>query len=61
MKVEKWYDIGCMKCGKHLSTDFHYGMRSTRESALKCAKECGFKFSLLEYAEKETIELIKTK
>ena len=25
------------------------------------AKECGFKFSLLEYAEKETIELIKTK
>lgn len=43
MKVERWYDIGCMKCGKHLSTDFNYGMRTTREDALKCAKECGFK------------------
>ena len=42
MKVERWYDVGCMICGKYLSTDFNYGMQPTREAALKCAKECGF-------------------
>ena len=43
MKIEKWYDVRCEICGRYLSTDYEAGMQRTRETALKEAKEVGFK------------------
>lgn len=37
MKTEKYYDVGCEECGKHLSTDFHRGMSQSRIEAVKWA------------------------
>lgn len=43
MKVERWYDICCDYCGRHLSTDFNTGMLTSREEALQYAKKKGFR------------------
>lgn len=43
MKIEKYYDVGCDKCGKHMSTDFFTGMMQTRSGAERKAREVGFR------------------
>lgn len=43
MKVEKYYDVGCDFCGRHLSTDFYAGFFTKREWALREAKRIGFR------------------
>lgn len=37
IKIEKYYDIGCEECGRHLSTDFHRGMSSSRIETVRWA------------------------
>ena len=43
MRVEKWYDVCCDGCGRHLSTDFGCGMLTSREEAIMYAKRNGFR------------------
>lgn len=43
MKVERWYDIKCDLCGRHLSSDFGVGMLRDREETIRTAKIEGFK------------------
>ena len=43
LKAEKFWDIGCDICAKHLSTDFGTGMLPTAPKARQRAKEQGFK------------------
>lgn len=43
MKVEKYYDVGCEECGRHLSTDFHRGFTTSRVRAVSLAISEGFK------------------
>ena len=43
MKVDKYYDVCCETCHKHLSTDFGKGFAYTRQEAIKWAREVGFK------------------
>lgn len=47
MKPEKYYDLKCDVCGRHLSTDFNTGMFSSREECLKTAKIMKFKDTIL--------------
>ena len=47
MKPEKYYDLKCDVCGRHLSTDFNTGMFSSREECLKTAKIIKFKDTIL--------------
>lgn len=42
MKVDKYYDVGCNICGRHLSTDFKCGMAETPAQARVWAKQVGF-------------------
>lgn len=42
LKVEKYYDIGCSKCGRHISTDFSRGMYRNIETIRKLAKSDGW-------------------
>ena len=44
LKVEKYFDIGCDVCAKHLSTDYEMGMYSTANEARMIAKDIGFRF-----------------
>lgn len=43
IKTEKYYDVGCDICAKHLSTDFTTGMAPSVTEARLWAKEKGFK------------------
>lgn len=43
IKVERWYDIKCDFCGRHLSSDFGVGMLRDREETIRIAKAEGFK------------------
>ena len=43
MKTERYYDVGCNECGRHLSTDFSAGMLPTRVAAEHRAKKEGFR------------------
>lgn len=45
MKTEKYYDVGCEECGRHMSTDFQTGMFRTKPGAERRAKEEGFRIS----------------
>lgn len=47
MKPEKYYDLKCDICGRHLSTDFGTGMFSSRKTCLKTAKILKFKDTIL--------------
>lgn len=42
LKAEKYWDVGCDICAKHLSTDFGYGMFPTANDAKYFAKDAGF-------------------
>ena len=42
MKVDKYYDVGCDVCGRHLSTDWKYGMFASAKEARQFAKGEGF-------------------
>ena len=44
MKIETWYDIGCSVCGRHRSTDFHFGWEEKRKGFSKKARKEGWKF-----------------
>lgn len=43
VKVDRYYDVGCGFCGRHLSTDFETGLFETRKQAEMRAKQIGFK------------------
>lgn len=43
LKVDRYYDIACDYCGKHLSTDYKCGMGETPNEARLWAKEVGFR------------------
>ena len=43
MKTERYYDVGCEECGRHLSTDFFRGWASSRKQAEAWAKQEGFR------------------
>ena len=43
MKTEKYYDVGCDECGRHLSTDFAAGMLRTRVAVENRARQEGFR------------------
>lgn len=43
IKIERYYDVGCDICAKHLSTDFGTGMYPTADEIRNVAKEIGFK------------------
>lgn len=43
LKVSKFYDICCEKCGRWMSTDFGIGMAYSTKQARRWAKEQGFK------------------
>lgn len=47
MKPEKYYDLKCDICGRHLSTDFNTGMFLSRGECLKTAKILKFKDTIL--------------
>lgn len=47
MKPERYYDLKCDICGRHMSTDFNTGMLYSREDCLKTAKAIGFKDTIL--------------
>lgn len=43
INIDKYYDVGCEFCGKHLSTDYQTGLFDTRKQAETRAKQIGFK------------------
>lgn len=43
MKVDRYYDVQCSKCGRNLSTDYGFGLFETRNMAIKVARKVGFK------------------
>lgn len=43
MKVDRYYDVQCDHCGRNLSTDYHLGFFTSRDTAIKVAKRIGFK------------------
>lgn len=43
MRIDKYYDVCCESCYKHLSTDFGKGFAYTRQEAIEWAREVGFK------------------
>lgn len=43
LKTDRYYDVGCDYCGKHMSTDYGLGMAETPNQARSWAKEIGFK------------------
>lgn len=42
-RADRYYDVGCDFCGKHLSTDYQTGLFDTRRQAETKAKQIGFK------------------
>ena len=42
LKVDRYYDVACDYCGKHLSTDYQCGMGETPNEARLWAKDVGF-------------------
>ena len=53
MKVDRYYDVQCDHCGKSLSTDYHLGFFTSRDTAIKVAKRIGFK------TDKQRLEIIQ--
>ncbi len=47
MKAERWYDVKCDICKRHLSTDYQAGKQATAKEAVKTAKIIGFKDTIL--------------
>lgn len=43
IKVDKYYDVACDFCGRHLSTDFQTGLLISKKEAELTAKRIGFK------------------
>lgn len=43
IKVDRYYDVGCDYCGRHLSTDFCRGMFPTVKEARYFATQEGFR------------------
>lgn len=43
IKVQKWYDVACEGCAKHLSTDYGRGSFDTPNEARAAAKAEGFR------------------
>ena len=43
MRVERYYDICCDGCYRHLSSDFNRGFAYERSQCIQWAKEEGFK------------------
>lgn len=42
MRPQKYYDVGCIKCGRHRSTDFEMGMELNRKTILRLARKEGW-------------------
>ena len=43
MKVDRYYDVQCSRCGRNISTDYAYGFLNSRNVAIKAARKIGFK------------------
>ena len=47
MKTERYYDIKCDICGRHLSSDYRMEMQPSREDCIRLARSIGFKDTIL--------------
>lgn len=43
-EIETYYDIGCSECTKHRSTDFSFGMETSRKALRRRSKHEGWVF-----------------
>lgn len=47
IKIEKYFDVGCDRCGRHRSTDYSKGMEYSARIIRREAKREGWRFSNL--------------
>lgn len=43
IKIDRYYDVGCFRCGQYRSTDYSYGMEYTAKALRKAAHKEGWR------------------
>lgn len=43
IRIERYYDVGCSRCGQHRSTDYSHGMEYSAKNIRKYAHKEGWR------------------